>query len=167
VLITDIDMIPANSTYFTKNIKNFDNNMFINYRQGDGGGFDCKQIYMCYNIAPSKIWGDIFDIQSMDDINKFLITNINPVYDSIHGGNGWYTDQELFYLYFFKWATANTNYVFLNDTNTRFMRMEPYQLDYNIKNIKQLLKIQIFADCHLYSHLCPWTADDINELLDP
>lgn len=166
VLITDIDMIPANSTYFTKNINNLDNNMFINYRQGDGGGLDCKQIYMCYNIAPSKIWGDIFDIRSIEDINKFLITNINPVYDSIHGGNGWCTDQELFYLYFFKWAFNNVNYIFLNDKNTLFMRMEPNCLDYNKNTIKQLLKTQIFSDCHFFSNRCPWTADDIIELLD-
>ena len=32
ILITDIDMIPMNSTYYTKNIENINNDKFIYYR---------------------------------------------------------------------------------------------------------------------------------------
>jgi hypothetical protein len=165
VLITDMDMIPANSQYFSVNIQNLDDNLFINYRQADGFGLNVKQLYMCYNIAPSKIWSDIFNIRNMNDLNKFLITNFNPEYDSIHGGNGWYTDQELFFNYFMKWSKNNSNHIFLNDLNTQFVRLEPSYLNYDMHAIMRSLNTNKYADCHIYSNFCPWNENDILDFI--
>jgi len=48
IMITDIDMLPMNSTYYTKNIEEYDNNKFIYYR--DKICLKSKQLAMCYNI---------------------------------------------------------------------------------------------------------------------
>ena len=58
ILITDMDMLPMNRTYYTKNVELFDNSKFIYYR-GDAC-FEYKQIAMCYNIATNEVWRDIF-----------------------------------------------------------------------------------------------------------
>ena len=62
VIITDMDMIPMNRTYYTENIKSFDNNKFIYFRENVL--FEHKQLAMCYNVAVPKIWKDIFKINS-------------------------------------------------------------------------------------------------------
>ena len=70
VLITDIDMLPMNKTYYTKNILEYDDNKFIYYR--DKICFNYKQIAMCYNIATPKIWRDIFKINCTSDIIDYI-----------------------------------------------------------------------------------------------
>lgn len=164
VLITDMDMIPANSVYFTKSIKHLDDNLFVNYRQGD----DIQnQIYMCYNIAPSKIWAEIFHIQSDSDVHNFLVKNFNHEYDSIHGGRGWCIDQELFYQYFMKWKLSHPNaYIFLTDALTKFARFDFNEFQY----IKKTFIIHVsrgkYADCHLFSAKCPYSEEELTELID-
>ena len=66
VIITDIDMLPMNNTYYTENIKPYDSDKFIYYR--DNICFEDKQIAMCYNVATPKVWSDIFKINSLTDI---------------------------------------------------------------------------------------------------
>ena len=66
ILITDIDMIPMNSSYYTKNIENISNNKFIYYR--DVLLYEYNEIAMCYNVATPQIWKDIFKINSIDNI---------------------------------------------------------------------------------------------------
>lgn len=163
ILISDIDMIPANSQYFTRSIEHLDNNLFVNFRQGD---VLKDQIYMCYNAAPPSIWREIFHIYNINDINKFLINNFNTHYDSIHGGRGWYTDQELFYKYFMIWKNFSSDYVFLTDLETKFNRMEPMWLNYNVDIIKKYLKLKIYSDCHLYSDQCPWSEEEMKLLCE-
>lgn len=64
-MITDIDIVPANRYYFTKNIKNFDNSNFIYMRNVL---IDRKEFAMCYNVASYKTWSNIFGINKIEDI---------------------------------------------------------------------------------------------------
>jgi hypothetical protein len=91
VMITDMDMLPTNITYYTKDLETYDSNDFIYYRNIEG-----KQIYMCYNAAHPKIWGKLFNINNKNDI----INKINDNYDNYDGipeSNGWFIDQEIMY----------------------------------------------------------------------
>ena len=65
IMITDIDMIPLNNTYYTKNIEKYDNSKFIYLRNVL---LDEKQIAMCYNVATNNVWSSIFNINSIEDI---------------------------------------------------------------------------------------------------
>ena len=56
-MITDMDMLPMNRTYYTENIKSFDNSKFIYFR-----GNVCishKEIAICYNVASPKTWKEM------------------------------------------------------------------------------------------------------------
>ena len=73
VLITDIDMIPMNKNYYTNNICYSPNNSFICYR--DELIEEYSQISMCYCIANSNTWGELFGITNIEDIIQTLINN--------------------------------------------------------------------------------------------
>jgi len=164
VLITDIDMIPGNRSYFSESIMNLPDDIFINYRQGYG---ITNQIYMCYNVAPSNIWSEIFHIYRLEDIHKFLVQNFHHEYDSFHGGKGWFTDQELFYNYFMKWKHFNPeSYRFLTDEETGFSRFDFPRHNYNISLFIKKLRSLNFSDCHLYAHECPFSEDELFLMID-
>ena len=76
IMITDIDILPMNNTYFTKNIESLSNNKFIYLRNVL---LDINQIAMCYNIATNNIWKDIFNINSINDI----VIRLTKVYSNI------------------------------------------------------------------------------------
>ena len=112
IIITDIDMLPMNTTYYTENIKNFSNDKFIYYRENIC--FNYEQLAMCYNVATNKVWKDIFQINSLEDVKKRLIdvySNIN--YVNGHGKSGWSTDQIHLYHFVRKWAANTGNFVIL------------------------------------------------------
>ena len=96
VLITDIDMLPMNNSYYTKNIIEYDNNKFIYYR--GNVCFNYKQIAMCYNVATPETWKYIFKVNSLDDIVNYIK---NVSYKNIikegHGNIGWCIDQITLY----------------------------------------------------------------------
>jgi len=92
VMITDMDMLPTNDTYYTKDLDHYKTEDFIYYRHIDG-----DQIYMCYNAAHPTTWGNIFNIHSDDDIERHIYDNYNKKYNGIPGEEGWYTDQLILY----------------------------------------------------------------------
>ena len=147
ILITDIDMIPMNSTYYTKNIENINNDKFIYYRDVL---MDYKQIAMCYNVALQNTWSQIFNINSIEDINQRLIdVNKNINYIVGHNQSGWCTDQIDLYKYIIDWNNKTNNFVFLNDNNTGFNRLDrdTFTLEYSVTN---LIKNKHYSDYHLY-----------------
>ena len=137
VLITDIDMIPMNSTYYTKNIENISNNKFIYYRNVL---LNDKEIAMCYNVALPETWKEIFNINSIDDIIKRLIDINNP---------NWSTDQIDLYIYIMKWKTKTNNFIYLNDINTGFNRLNRNNFSLNDNKIIQQIKQNYYSDYHM------------------
>ena len=127
ILITDIDIIPMNRTYYTKNIENISNDKFIYLRDVL---LDHNQIAMCYNVGLNVIWKEIFQINNIDDI----INRIKLIYNSIeyidgHGNTGWCTDQLDFYNYVMNWNNKTNNFVVLSDKNTGYCRLDRYELE--------------------------------------
>jgi hypothetical protein len=157
VLISDIDMLPGNSKFFTKNIQNIDNDKFISYRGGEK-----KEIYMCYNLATPNIWRDVSKITSLDKIKEYLSLKYKKEYDGIHGGKGWSADQEILYQMIYNWENQQ-NFVCLNDLTTKFSRLDWHQHNYELSKFKHLSNLP-FSDIHLYAHCCTWNSETIKEI---
>ena len=68
VLITDMDIVPMNRTYFTESVSNIDDTKFVYYRENICREYN--QIAMCYNIALPSTWKEIFDIHTIDDVRS-------------------------------------------------------------------------------------------------
>ena len=123
VMISDIDMIPMNRTYYTENIKKFGNENFIYFRENICSQYN--QIAMCYNIATPTIWSEIFKINSLADINERLVNVNNSIrYVDGHGKSGWATDQIHLYKYVLEWNQKTKCFIRLNEKETKFNRLD-------------------------------------------
>jgi len=122
VMITDMDMLPTNNTYYTSDLDKYNMDDFIYYRHVDG-----NQIYMCYNAAHPKTWAKVFDINNEKDIEDKLYSNYNKDYNGVPGSYGWYTDQEILY-------RCLINYPNLKVLNRPIRRLEVNTYLNHIKN---------------------------------
>ena len=158
VLITDIDMLPMNNSYYTKNIIEYDNNKFIYYR--GNVCFNYKQIAMCYNVATPETWKYIFKVNSLDDIVNYIK---NVSYKNIikegHGNIGWCIDQITLYNKVINWDKKTNNFVQLNESRTGFKRLGR-TTSFNINNIKKNITEGKYTDYHCYRPMSKYS--DIN-----
>lgn len=92
IMITDMDMLPTNDSYYKDGLEGFTMNDFIYYRNIDG-----NQIYMCYNAAHPSLWSKLFSINNIEDIKTQIVENYQNSYNGIPGSNGWFIDQEIMY----------------------------------------------------------------------
>jgi hypothetical protein len=133
ILITDMDMLPMNRSYYTKNVEPFDNSKFIYYR-GDVC-FEYKQLAMCYNIATNEVWRDVFKINNIEDISNYIlsVSNSTTIKEG-HGNLGWSTDQLVLYEKIMEWNAKTGNLVCLDESKTGYRRLcrDSY---YEINNI--------------------------------
>lgn len=158
VLITDIDMLPMNKTYYTKNIIEYDNNKFIYYR--DNICIPFKQIAMCYNVATPEIWKDIFKINSLDDIVDY-IKNVNDKNIIKESGNiDWYIDQKTLYNKVTEWNQKTNNFVRLNEIQTKFNRLDRNCFNISDVNIRKNITAGNYTDYHCYRPMSKYS--DIN-----
>lgn len=144
VLITDMDILPMNNTYYTKNIIEYDNNKFIYYREDRL--LSIKQIAMCYNIATPQIWKDVFKINSLDDI-ILSIKNVNDNNTIKEGHNnlGWSIDQQTLYNKVYEWNKKTNNFVCLKRNG--FNRLNRNNIKWN-NNTKSNIANGKYTDYH-------------------
>lgn len=147
VLITDIDILPMNKIYYTENIKEFDNDKFIYYRENVC--LSSRQIAMCYNVATPQIWKDIFKVNSVDDIVSF-IKNIsdNNIIKEGHGNTGWLIDQHTLYNKVMEWNKDTNNFIKLNETQTQFNRLNRGSFSVSNINTRQNIIAGKYTDYH-------------------
>ena len=137
VIITDMDMLPMNRQYYTKPIEPFENDKFIYFRQVEC--FSSKEVAICYNVATPNTWKEIFDIQSIEDIKRYikLVFFSNTIKEG-HGNMGWHTDQQTLFKHIFNWSKKYNNFVCLKDSYTGFNRLDRDNgrlcIDDNIRN---------------------------------
>ena len=148
ILITDIDMIPLNKTFFTNCLKTIDETNFVNIAHSTNCGLE--QYQMCYNIANSIIWNEIFNINTEDDIiirmmeihNRIILEN--KIY--------WVSDQYSLYYYLNKWNKHDINFKFLdvNFTNTKLLcrNFKKYILDFS-SELQNKIKHGFYTDYHM------------------
>jgi hypothetical protein len=148
IMITDIDIVPANRYYFTKNIKKFDNSNFIYMRNVL---IDRKEFAMCYNVASYKTWSNIFGINKIEDIYLRLRQRNSEIkYKDGHGNAGWNTDQLDLYLYVKIWNDKTHKLIILNDKKTGFNRLNRHRFRLDETNIFSNITNSIYSDYHCY-----------------
>lgn len=97
-LISDLDMIPLSKTYFVDNAKGVSNDSLLIYTSDAYGYQDQKRYPMCYNLATSKTFKEIMNIDST--FQDFAI-KLNTL------GLGWDTDEIFFGSCVFEWEQSN------------------------------------------------------------
>jgi hypothetical protein len=164
ILITDMDMLPMNRTYYTENIKSYDNSKFIYY--GESPGID-KQISMCYNVAVPGVWRDIFDIHSVQDIRDHLKKAQNRDVDpelreeikNTHGVDAdWFNDQFTLYEKVMEWHGHTNNFVSLKKSDTGFRRLDRNTFHLNDENLCRAIACGVFSDYHCYRPMAAYRA---------
>lgn len=166
ILITDIDMIPMNNSYFTKTIKSYDEDVFINYR---GNVKNKEEYYICYNIAKNTIWSEIFNIKNINEINTRIQNSYNLNYEG-RGKCGWFKDQEDLYFYLKKWNKKTNRFILLNDKDTKYNRLcRSYLRKKGIFNknkidiLKNIIEKNKYTDYHCLTPF--YKYKEINEII--
>lgn len=156
VMITDMDMLPMNRSYYTEHITSFDNSKFIYLR--DNVCFDHNEIAMCYNVATPIIWKEIFEINSIEDIRNMLIsTSENNIIKEGQGNVGWSTDQVVLYKKVMEWNKKTNNLVCLKENNTKFHRLDRGFSELN-DTIKKNISNGIYSDYHCFRPMSKYSA---------
>ena len=145
VITSDVDILPLSHKYFIENVKNVDENKFVNYRfDTDSGGL----LLMCYNSAPTKIWQEIFGCYTIEDVKSKVIEydKLAKSYKDSHmHGDGWFTDQVVLTEKVMEKISENPNIVFkVTDSMTNFRRLDRH----DTPNIRDLVNGQ-YADYHM------------------
>ena len=145
IMITDIDNIPMNMTFFTENIKHISKDKWINLRDWKTN----NEISMCWQIATSKMWAEVFHIYSLKDItNRLISVYSNIKYIDGHGQNGWETDQTDLYKYVMKWNKKMNKYIYLNDSKTGFNRLDRTESCLMTNELRNQILSGKYSDCH-------------------
>jgi hypothetical protein len=145
IIISDMDIIPLKKSYFQ--IENH-NEKFIIFRNA----YTQNQMYaMCYNLANSATWKQIFLINSLQDIVDRLKSWYNSSYNGIKNCPGWYTDQKMLFKYV---NDYNKNIIILDDNETKFKRLDKnsktklYILN-NLDEVCQNINSSTYTDFHV------------------
>ena len=141
-MITDMDMLPTNDTYYKQGIDLINPEKdFIYYRNIDG-----NQIYMCYNAAHPSVWSNVFNIKSEHDIEIELNNHYNNSYNGIPGSTGWFIDQEIMY-------KKLINYPNLKVLNRPIKRLEMYMYERHLRN-NDTNFLKFYDDAHFHRSYC-------------
>lgn len=151
IIISDMDLIPLNKTYYIDNIKNYDNDTFVVYRNVLE---DINQYPICFCTANSYIWKEIFNINTEDDVRNTL----NKWYSEIPENDykisspysiGWALDQLQLYRRVNTWGKK---IIKLQDEDTLFNRLDRSDIDYITSNrdeVKNNINKGLYSDFHL------------------
>jgi hypothetical protein len=156
VLITDMDMLPMNRSYYIDHIKHIPDDAFVTYRDV------ClpNEIAICYNIALPSVWESMFSNLPIEYMLQTWYENSN--YDGKHGGTGWGTDQQILLRKFNEW---NGKKVTLNDSITSFNRLDRVRpwVFLNRSQLQHVINIGAYSDYHC---LRPYSEHkDINDFV--
>lgn len=149
VLITDMDMIPMNTSYYTKNIKDIPLNKFVSYRNVLQR---YKELAICYNLATPVVWKDIFKIDNIECIVNKLKEWYKPInYLGIPGKSGWTTDQTRLFTIINEYQSKTRNVVYLNDGKNGYNRMNRNNQKVILNDInKHNIVRGVYSDYHMH-----------------
>lgn len=116
ILITDLDILPGKKDYFLKPIEFLHSDTFVTYTDRYVHQEMCA---ICYNVAKGKIFGKMFDINTLEDIKNKLIEWYDKGYFGRKNCPGWYTDQKKLFEYFNKYDGLK---IILEDNKIGFKR---------------------------------------------
>jgi hypothetical protein len=138
-IISDIDQLPINKSYFIDQVRDISNNKFVIYNNLAYGP-DAQRFAMCYVAALGKTFKEVFNIPDITCIPQIIKQWAEKKL-------GFDTDEFLLYNYVTSWQDYTTRCVKLNDnlgpwSNRRIQR---YLWYYD----KQLLKNKYYVDACL------------------
>ena len=150
VMITDMDDVPLNTRFFTRNIAHFPNDRWINMRDWEHSDRTGKQIAMCWQVATPETWKEVFGIAAIEEVAPRL----REVYERAAGpglprGYEWGMDQMELYRYVMEWNRRTNRYVRLADARTGYHRLcrATINRQWN-RNIISQLRAGYFSDYH-------------------
>lgn len=172
ILTTDIDMIPMNTHYYTKHIDEIEDNRFILYRHPFFWAGH-QQMPICYSIAHSKTWREIFNINSINDIKDTLLNEYNKIeYTGQPDESGWYTDQIYLYNKVTSWMqTKRTHAIILGDDLTDFKRLDRIFKIEKSETLEKEIRDGVYSDFHMYrpyrkfKDINDWVCNKLNQSL--
>lgn len=149
ILISDIDAIPMNKTYFTKNIESYDDSHLINY-SFDPKLYAAREHNIPFNVATAKVWKDIFGISNINDITQRIKEWYTKVgvynFDNKYRSKciGFHFDQQILFEFLEKWNQKSQKLVLFDLAN----RKRLYSVGV-VKNRNEQIKIKNgeYDDC--------------------
>ena len=163
VITADVDMVPLNATYFHRPAGRIGAHHFLAYRNALLAG---HEIPICYNAARPETWGDVFRIQSLDDVrDRLLEWGTDVRYDGVRGGHGWDTDQVVLYETLIERGRRTRDVWILDDrfTGHRRLVLSPQEGHGPTLEIRRAIERGIYSDFHLL-HPVAENAE-LNELI--
>lgn len=165
IIISDMDLIPLQKKYYIDTVKDFNDDNFIVYRNVIS---DHNQYPICFCLANSTVWRDIFNIKSENDITNTLI----EWYESLKGDYniscpysvGWALDQIKLFEKVNQWNSKTTKLILLYDEFTGFNRLNRSSKQSMINNCdvyKLLVSNNVYTDFHL-----PKPYSDFKDIID-
>lgn len=139
ILITDIDIFPVSRDYFLEPLKKYSPDHFITYRDK----YIPQNMYaVCYNVANSNVWRDIFGIKYLGGVIKVLVKWYKsfPEYNGTKNCQGWFTDQEMLFKYVNHWNKKTNKLVILNDSELNFSRLDKRDKQAIVGNFNKVLE---------------------------
>jgi len=150
VMISDMDMIPLQRTFFTEGFQSFNNKQFVSLRGIDERE---KQVYMCYVGATPKVWGEMFNITTEQDItNRLTEWSIKYPADGMHGGQGWCSDQIELYQKVKLWQQVFPERIGLKPWTpeiSRLCRSRPHEWAYFTSALMKTIAEGKYVDFHM------------------
>ena len=146
IITGDIDLMPMSGSYFINSIKNIKDDKFVNLRVACKN-LAPKQYAICYNIAKTSVWKEIFPPTCT------LVDMIGNIYrEYVRTGHDiWYTDQEYLYEMVNKWNAKTHRFSAVKDEQTNFNRLDRIDpLVWIINNErKELIRKGYYCDYHM------------------
>lgn len=122
VVVADVDMVPLSARYFARGAAGARADQFVAYRDVL---LDLGEIPICYNAARPATWGDVFGVDSLDDVRARLDEwGRTFAYAGRHGGEGWTTDQRILHRTLLDRGASRRDVWILDDDYTGFRRLE-------------------------------------------
>lgn len=157
VVISDIDLLPANKAYFSDNaFDGLKTDTFVNMR-GDSD-VPNDQIAIAYSVATPLLWQKINGIHNMQELTDRLI-GVNKRVKYKNGREiGWESDQKDLYRMVQDWRTKGGQYKELTGAETGFNRLGRRDLNDDEaslqtgdlpQKIKENIEQGVYSDYHM------------------
>lgn len=133
-LISDIDMLPISRSYFAAGAAPYSEDQFVVYRDRAYSSYE-RRYPMCYSAAKGAIFGEIFQIHSIEDIKQRIIDWHRMDY-------GWDTDELMLYQSVINWEKQGGSVVRLGHSVFGRLDRASWKGDYEGADLDG------YVDCH-------------------
>ena len=171
ILITDMDILPISKKYFIDSISIYDDKKFITYTDRYINRKNQDPLYaICYNVANSNTWKEIFNINNKNDIKNKLKEWYDTGYTGKKNCPGWYKDQLKLYEYVQNWERKNKDLIILKDKDLGYKRLDKrnriiIEVLRNWDRTKNEIKNGIYSDIHITKRIPDKKLQEFVDLL--